>query len=367
LPGRFSRIIALWLLLPTAWVAEPYVVALWSATVAPRTVTARGDLSQAEQATIKLFQTASPSVLHVFARGEQQNSLLDEDQQGVVQSGTGIVWDAAGHVITNYHVISGTDRIGARLTSGEFVNARVVGVAPTYDLAVLQLEDLRSPLRPIVVGRSADLQVGQQTFAIGNPYGLEQTLTSGIISALHRRLPTATSHEISGVIQTDAPINPGNSGGPLLDSAGRLIGANSAIISGSGASAGIGFAIPVDLVNRIASELIRDGRVPVPGIGIIGASESETTRLNIDGIIIVRTLPESPAAEAGLEGADVNGGVVTDVITAVNGQSVHSMSDLGNILEDVGVGKVVRLTVARNGQSRTIDVPVADASQQTQG
>jgi 2-alkenal reductase len=368
LPGRLSRVITAWLLLlATAWVAEPYVVALWSAAAGPRTVAARGDLSQAEQATIKLFRTASPSVLHVFARAEQQNSLLDEDQQGVVQSGTGIVWDTAGHVITNYHVISGTDRIGARLTSGEFVNARVVGVAPTYDLAVLELEDLRSPLQPIAVGRSADLQVGQQTFAIGNPYGLEQPLTSGIISALHRRLPTATSHEISGVIQTDAPINPGNSGGPLLDSAGRLIGVNSAIISGSGASAGIGFAIPVDLVNRIASELIRNGRVPVPGIGIIAASERETTRLNIDGIVIVRALPQSPAAKAGLEGADANGGAVTDVITSVNGEPVHSMSDLANILEEVGVGKTVKLTVMRDGQSRSVDVPVADTSQQAQG
>jgi 2-alkenal reductase len=155
LPGRLSRIVTVWLLLlATAWVAEPYVVALWSATAGPRTVTARGDLSQAEQATIELFQTASPSVLHVFARGERQNPMLDEDQQDVVQSGTGIVWDTAGHVITNYHVISGTERIGARLTTGEFVNARVVGVAPTYDLAVLQLEGLRSPLRPVAVGRS---------------------------------------------------------------------------------------------------------------------------------------------------------------------------------------------------------------------
>jgi 2-alkenal reductase len=150
LPGRLSRIVTVWLLLlATAWVAEPYVVALCSAAAGPRTVTARGDLSQAEQATIKLFQTASPSVLHVFARGERQNSMLDEDQQDVVQSGTGIVWDTAGHVITNYHVISGTERIGARLTTGAFVNARVVGVAPTYDLAVLQLEGLRSSLRPV--------------------------------------------------------------------------------------------------------------------------------------------------------------------------------------------------------------------------
>jgi 2-alkenal reductase len=215
--------------------------------------------------------------------------------------------------------------------------------------------------------RSADLQVGQEAFAIGNPYGLEQTLTSGIISALHRRLPTATSHEISGVIQTDAPINPGNSGGPLLDSAGRLIGVNSAIISGSGASAGIGFAIPVDVVNRIAGQLIRDGRVPVPGIGIVAASEGEATRLGIDGIIIVRTLPQSPAAKAGLEGAANDAGVVQDVITVANGQPVHSMSDLADILEEVGVGKTVKRTVARDGQSRSVDVPVADISEQSQG
>jgi S1-C subfamily serine protease len=234
----------------------------------PRTVTSRGDLSQAEQSTIKLFQTVSPSVVHVFAQGSEQSSFLDEEREGIVQSRSGIVWDAAGHVVTNYHVIDGASRIGARLTSGEFVAAHLVGVAPNYDLAVLQVADIRSPLRPIAIGRSAELQLGQATFAIGNPYGLEQTLTSGIISALHRRLPTVTSHEISGVIQTDAPINPGNSGGPLLDSAGRLIGVNSAIISKSGASAGIGFAIPVDVVNRIATQLIRDGRVPVPGIGI---------------------------------------------------------------------------------------------------
>jgi 2-alkenal reductase len=168
------------------------LVTFWASADGPRTVTARGDLSQAEQATIKLFQTVSPSVVHVFAQGSQ-SSLLDDQQQGVVQFGSGIVWDAAGHVITNYHVIDGTSQIGARLTSGEFVTARLVGVAPNYDLAVLQADSTRAPLRPIAVGRSADLQVGQETFAIGNPYGLEQTLTSGIISALHRRLPTATS------------------------------------------------------------------------------------------------------------------------------------------------------------------------------
>ena len=202
-------------------------------------------------------------------------------------------------MITNFHVIRGTDRIGARLTSGEFVAARVVGVAPNYDLAVLQIERTRSMLYPIAVGSSADLQVGQAAFAIGNPYGLEQTLTSGIISALHRRLPTSTSSEILGMIQTDAAINPGNSGGPLLDDAGRLIGVNSAIISGSGAFAGIGFAIPVDIVNKIAAQLIREGHVPIPGIGIVAASEATATQLGIDDVIILRTLPDSPAAKVG--------------------------------------------------------------------
>jgi 2-alkenal reductase len=178
------------------------LITFWASATGLRTVTARGDLSESEQATIRLFQTVSPSVVHVFAQGARGSFALDERQQDVVQSGSGIVWDTAGHVITNYHVIKGTTEIGVRLTSGEFVSARMVGVAPNYDLAVLQVEGTRAPLRPIIVGSSADLQVGQETFAIGNPYGLDQTLTSGIISALHRRLPTAPSHEISDKSQT---------------------------------------------------------------------------------------------------------------------------------------------------------------------
>ena len=173
--------------------------------------------------------------------------------------------------------------------------------------------------------------MGQSTFAIGNPYGLDQTLTSGIVSALDRRLPTGTAAEVKGLIQTDAPINPGNSGGPLLDSAGRLIGVNTAILSGSGASAGIGFAIPVDIVNRVVSELIRSGRVPLPGIGIVAAKQGEATSLGIDGVIVVRTLPGSPAAKAGIEGA-TSAGVIRDVITEVDGKPIHSMQELASTL-----------------------------------
>jgi 2-alkenal reductase len=354
------------LLLATFWVMEPYLSALWFSASAPRTVTPRGNLAASEQATIELFKNVSPSVVHVFARATPTISLFSDEQESLVQSGSGIIWDSAGHVITNNHVINGTAQIGVRLTSGEFVGARVVGTAPNYDLAVLELERPKSALHPIAIGHSANLQVGQSAFAIGNPYGLDQTLTSGIVSALGRRLPTATAHEVKGMIQTDAPINPGNSGGPLLDSAGRLIGVNSAILSRSGASAGIGFAIPVDIVNRVASELIRNGHVPLAGIGIVAAKQGEATSLGIDGVIIVRTLPGSPAAKAGIEGASADG-VIRDVITQVNGKPIHSMGELASTFEDAGIGKQVTLSVERDGQTRTVKVMVADISQLTQG
>jgi 2-alkenal reductase len=365
-PIRFIRLTIVWLLvLASFWAMEPYLLALLSDS-ASRTVTRRGNLAASEQATIELFKNVSPSVVHVFARATPTISPFSEEQEGTVQSGSGVIWDLAGHVITNNHVISGTAQIGVRLTSGEFVAAHVVGAAPSYDLAVLQLERPASVLHPIAIGRSADLQVGQSTFAIGNPYGLDQTLTSGIVSALGRRLPKVTAREVKGMIQTDAPINPGNSGGPLLDSAGRLIGVNSAILSGSGASAGIGFAIPVDIVNRVATELIRSGHVPIAGIGIVAAKQDEATSLGIDGVIIVRTLPGSPAAKAGIEGVSADG-VISDVITEVNGKPIHSMEELTSSFDDAGIGKQITLTVERGGQTRSVKVTIADASQLTQG
>ncbi|MGO9234601.1 MAG: S1C family serine protease [Methylocella sp.] len=363
MPNRFKQIVVLCLLVAaTAFVAEPYIVAWWFSATLPRTISPRADLTETERTTIKLFQTVSPSVVSVFARMNPQDLLSQGQEETEVQTGTGIVWDTAGHVITNYHVIKGTNQFAAHLPSGESVHVRVVGTAPSYDIAVLQLERTPVPLHPIAVGSSSDLQVGQSAFAIGNPYGLEQTLTSGIISALHRQIPTAEGREIAGGIQTDAPLNPGNSGGPLLDSAGRLIGVNTMIISGSKSSAGVGIAIPVDIVNRVAAQLIREGHVPVPGIGIAAAPEVTAAQAGIDGIIILKVYPDSPAAKAGLKGVTASG-EIGDVITAANGHPVHDVSDLASIFEQTGAGKTVTLTVSHDGvHSRPVDVTLADVS-----
>jgi len=354
---RLARLATIWLLLLiTIWVAEPVLLPLLYGASGPRTVAPRGDLSAAEKSTIALFQNAAPSVVHVFAEP------VASSEPGQVQTGSGLIWDQAGHVVTNYHVLRGTRPVAVRLASGEFVPARTVGVAPNYDLAVLQLSPTRAVLHPIAIGTSADLQVGQSAFAIGNPFGLEQTLTSGIVSALHRRLPSSQQREVGDLIQTDASINPGNSGGPLLDSAGRLIGVNTAILSESGSSAGVGFAIPVDVVNRIVPQLIRDGRVPNPGIGIMAADQTSAARLGVDGLVLLRVLPGSPAEHAGLTGLDPMSGSVGDVIVAVNGAKIGSLDDLTDALEKAGVGGLVNLTIKRNGQQRTVRVKVADTS-----
>ena len=359
---RLSRIaLTVAVLLLAAFVAEPYIARFLYSEEGPRTVTPRGDLAPYERSTVELFERASPSVVHVYAVSRASRSRLSGDENGEgQQTGTGFVWDAAGHVVTNNHVVQNAGPIAVRLSSGEIVPATIVGTAPNYDLAVLQLGRVRQPPPPIALGSSAALKVGQQVFAIGNPFGLDQTLTTGVISALQRRLPTGEGRELADVIQTDAAINPGNSGGPLLDSAGRVIGVNTAIFSPSGASAGIGFAIPVDVVNRVVPELIRNGRMPQPGIGIIAGAEAATARLGVPGVVVVRTMPGSPAARAGIRGIDPRTGELGDIIVGVNGRRVSRLSDLLAEVEKAGVGKAIQVDVLRDGQTERLTVDIAD-------
>jgi len=295
----------------------------------------------------------------VVALGASNPFMEDETRAA---TGTGFIWDDQGHVVTNNHVVQNAAQVGVRFASGEAAQADVVGLAPNYDLAVLRLRSARRHSPAVMIGSSADLRVGQAAFAIGNPFGLDQSLTTGIISALKRRLPTSGGREIANVIQTDAAINPGNSGGPLLDSAGRVIGVTTAIISPSGTNAGIGFAIPIDVVNRIVPELIRDGKVPTPGIGIVAADESFATRMGVEGVIVVRTTPGSPAEHAGLRGVDTSTGALGDVIVQANGKDVKRLSDLTEELERTGVGNSVKLEVKRGTETRVVESPVVDIS-----
>jgi S1-C subfamily serine protease len=360
---RLARVLLLGvLILLAAMVAQPYVNgSLFSAT-SPRPIEARGNLAEAERTSIAIFKAVSPSVVQVVGRTGEQQTDQEGDQVEGVKTGAGIVWDRAGHIVTNNHVVQGTKDIVVRLASGETIDADVTGTAPPYDLAVVRLRDKRDQEKPIAVGTSANLQVGQWAFAIGNPFGLDQSLTTGVISALRRRLPTSEGRELANVIQTDAAINPGNSGGPLIDSSGRLIGVTTAILSPSGSSAGIGFALPVDLVNRIVPELIRTGHAPTPGIGVVVATDAAATQLGTDGVVIVRVMSGSPAARAGLHGVDPNSGALGDVIVAANGAPVHRLADLTDQIEKIGIGHQIGLKVERNSHIVSISVGISDTS-----
>src|SRR5262247_4675204 len=251
-----------------------------------RAVVPRGDLAPGEKSTITLFRQAAPSVLHITAISVQRDLFTLNLYQIPEGTGSGFVWDHSGNIITNFHVIQNADVAQVTLGDQTTWKARRVGVAPDKDIAVLRIDAPTNRLQPIPIGTSKDLQVGQSVFAIGNPFGLDQSLTTGVISALGREIESVTRRPIQGVIQTDAAINPGNSGGPLLDSAGRMIGMNTAIYSPSGASSGIGFAIPVDIVNRVVPELIRFGRVTRPGIGVQLVDDQLAQELGAPGPIV---------------------------------------------------------------------------------
>jgi 2-alkenal reductase len=326
----------------------------------PRTIQPRGQLADFEQATIEIFNMAAPSVAYIFTENAVRGFFgTREVRQG---AGSGFLWDRHGHVVTNFHVIQGAQRIQVRMDTGEALEATYVGGSQDYDLAVVRLRSMPNHIQPIPVGTSGDLRVGQAVFAIGNPFGLSRTLTTGVISALDRRLPTAAGREVVGVIQTDAAINPGNSGGPLIDSAGRLIGVNTAIISGSGSSAGIGFAVPADVVNEVVPMLISKGKVPRPGIGIVILDEETAASLGVVGVIIDRVMPGSAAHRAGLEGIDYRNRLLGDIILGVDETTVTNIAEFVKAMRQYDIGQTVQLKVRSGETVRTVEVTVMDIS-----
>ena len=326
----------------------------------PREILPRGDLADFEKSTITIFNSAAPSVVYIFTENAESGFFGRRSiQQG---AGSGFLWDRHGHVVTNFHVIQGSQSIQVRPDSGEAIRATFVGGSPDHDLAVIRLRNTPENIQPIPVGASSDLAVGQAVFAIGNPFGLARTLTTGVISALDRRLPTAGGREVVGVIQTDAAINPGNSGGPLIDSAGRLIGVNTAIISGSGSSAGIGFAVPVDVVNQVVPKLITNGKVPRPGIGIIVLDEEVAAGLGVLGVVIDRVVPGSEADRVGLQGIDYRNRLLGDIIVAVDKQEVKNIDEFIRVLENYEIGQSIMLDVRRGDQIRFLEVKIMDIS-----
>lgn len=321
-------------------------------------------LTEEEKANIRLFENSAPSVAYITTSRLSQDYWTRNVMEIPQGSGSGFVWDNKGHIITNYHVIQGADRAQVTLADRTTWDAELIGYAPEKDLAVLKIDAPGRTLRPIPVGASENLLVGQNVYAIGNPFGLDQTLTTGIISAVGREIKSVSGIPIRDVIQTDAAINPGNSGGPLLNSSGELIGVNTAIFSPSGASAGIGFSIPVDVVKWVVPDLITFGKINRPTLGIEIANIQTTQRLGLEGALIIHTIEGGPAERAGLRPTlrDRSGRIrIGDAIIEINGEKVKSGSELVLILEKYKAGDVVRVKILRDNQEMNVDVKLASA------
>jgi S1-C subfamily serine protease len=316
---------------------------------APRPITPRGELNAEERSNIDVFETWKGSVVFIST----SDRVMDFWTRNVMSvprgTGSGFVWDEQGHIVTNVHVIAGAAEATVKLADGRDYPASLVGASPAHDIAVLKIAPQGKPLLPVAIGTSDDLRVGQKVFAIGNPFGLDWTLTTGIVSALDRSLDNDRGGVIRHLIQTDAAINPGNSGGPLLDSAGRLIGVNTAIYSPSGASAGVGFAVPVDTVNRVVPELIVRGHYSPPSLGIEAddmLSRAIARELGVQGVAVLRGAAPFRGARLGARNLVVPG----DVILSVEGKEVSSSAQLAAILDDYKVGDQVSLQVWREGK-----------------
>lgn len=322
----------------------------------PRTVTARGNLAEDEQTTIDIFKRASPSVVYITTLSRYVNPWTRNIREVPKGTGSGFVWDERGNIVTNWHVLSEASSAQVRLNDSRVYIAVLVGASPEHDLAVLRIDVPFNRPQPVPIGSSSDLQVGQKVLAIGNPFGLDYTLTTGVISALNRAIDTEGGRAIDHLIQTDAAINPGNSGGPLIDSAGRLIGINTAIYSPSGAYSGIGFAVPIDTVNRIVPKLIARGQYTRPTLGIQiddDVGQLITKEKNVEGVLILRVVPGSAAEQAGIKATQITqSGVIIlgDIIQSIDNHEVTKSQDILDILETHEVGDTVTLKIYRNGK-----------------
>jgi S1-C subfamily serine protease len=306
-----------------------------------------------------VFDKVSRSVVFISNTAIQRDFWSLDTMEVPQGSGSGFVWNKQGHIVTNFHVIYGANSIKVTLGDRVEYKAAVIGADPDHDLAVLQIQAPDDVLSPVTVGTSQDLRVGQKVLAIGNPFGLDHTLTTGVVSALGRTIKSLSNRTIEGVIQTDAAINPGNSGGPLIDGSGRVVGVNTQIVSPSGAFAGIGFAVPMDTVNRIVPELIKHGKLIRPGLGVSLVPDVMVRRWGIKGLVIGKVWRAGAADKAGLKGAreTVNGRVeLGDVIVAVGGRPVASVDDLLDVMEAHRVGDQVTVEILRGNRREKVAV-----------
>lgn len=320
----------------------------------------KAQLLEVEKKTIALYKEVLPAVVNV-SNIKVGRSYFNETVEVPQGAGSGFVWDATGHIVTNFHVVNGGDEFVVTFHNDPIqYQATLVGSEPKKDLAVLKLKEKPKSLTPIVVGGSRELQVGQMTFAIGSPFGLDHTLTTGIVSALGRKIDGFGGVKIHDMIQTDASINMGNSGGPLLDSSGKLIGVNTMIFSTSGSSAGLGFAVPVDTVKMIVPQLIQHGKVIRPGIGIGVLPEAAKRRVGIkEGVVITYVDESGPAGRAGLKGLaqDRRGRVIMgDIILAIDNKTVNSLDDIYHALENYKIGDTVTLKYLRDQKKQDVKI-----------
>jgi S1-C subfamily serine protease len=338
---------------------------LAQATITRPPVTPPDDLTPEERISVNVYATVNRSVVHITTRSVAADEVFGVFAEARAGTGSGSVLDKNGHVVTNFHVIENARRIEVMLADGSAHEAKLVGADPNNDLAVIKINAPADKLFPIAWGDSNRLLVGMRVYAIGNPFGLERTLTTGIVSSLNRSLRTENNRMIRGIIQTDAAINPGNSGGPLLDKRGSMVGLTTAIVSRSGASAGVGLAIPSSVARRVVEELIRNGRIVRPDSGIFSVLETDK------GLLVNKLSTDGPAEKAGLKGPldqVVQRGAFTyrvldrskaDLIIAVDGRSVRTLDDLLSYVESKKVGEKVTLRVIREGKEMDISLTLA--------